>query len=78
MGRFHVKTADTNWLEAVFVVAKAAPSLFRRMHQCALDLFAEAAVYYHVTADIGAIRPQAETGDGELPAYMDDNDARQL
>ncbi|WP_159882114.1 tagaturonate epimerase family protein [Paenibacillus puerhi] len=77
-GRFHVKTAGTNWLEAVRVVAKVAPSLYRRMHQHALDHFEEATAYYHVTTDISAIRPLAETSDAELPEYMNENNARQL
>jgi hypothetical protein len=41
-GLFHIKTAGTNWLEAVRVVAKVNPSLYRRMHQYALEHFAEA------------------------------------
>ncbi|SDD38603.1 tagaturonate epimerase [Paenibacillus sp. UNCCL117] len=77
-GRFHVKTAGTNWLEAVRVVAQADPALYRRMHQHALDHFEEATAYYHVTTDISAIRPLSETSDAELPDYMNENNARQL
>ncbi|GIP37573.1 hypothetical protein J31TS4_08530 [Paenibacillus sp. J31TS4] len=77
-GRFHVKTAGTNWLEAVRTVARVNPGLYRRMHQYALDHYEEALAYYHVTTDWNAIRPLAETSDEELPSYMDENNARQL
>ena len=62
-GLFHIKTAGTNWLEAVRVVAKVNPSLYRRMHQYALDHFSEATAYYHVTTDINAIVPLGEVSD---------------
>lgn len=77
-GRFHVKTAGTNWLEAVRTVAKVNPGLYRRMHQHALEHFEEAKAYYHVTTDISAIKPLEQVTDAELHKYMDDNNARQL
>ncbi|BFT69956.1 tagaturonate epimerase family protein [Paenibacillus sp. P36] len=77
-GLFHIKTAGTNWLEAVRVVAKVNPSLYRRMHQFALDHFTEATAYYHVTTDINAIVPLADVADADLPNYMEENNARQL
>ena len=77
-GRFHVKTAGTNWLEAIKVVAMVNPILYRKMHQYALDHFAEAKAYYHVTTDISLIRPLSEVEDGRLIDYMDEDNARQL
>ncbi|UKS24628.1 tagaturonate epimerase family protein [Paenibacillus sp. HWE-109] len=77
-GLFHIKTAGTNWLEAVRVVAKVNPSLYRRMHQYAFEHFKEATAYYHVTTDINAIVPLAEVSDADLPGYMEENNARQL
>jgi hypothetical protein len=77
-GRFHVKTAGTNWLEAVRIVAKTNPGLYRRMHQYALEHFEEATAYYHVTTNLNNIRPLADVSDEELPSYMNENDARQL
>ena len=59
-GRFHVKTAGTNWLEAVRTVAQVKPDLYRRMHQYALDHFEEAKAYYHVSADLSKIKPLSE------------------
>ncbi|XEC96386.1 tagaturonate epimerase family protein [Paenibacillus tarimensis] len=77
-GRFHVKTAGTNWLEAVRTVAKVNPGLYRAMHQYALEHFEEATAYYHVSADISAIKPLSEATDAELPEYMNEDNARQL
>jgi tagaturonate epimerase len=77
-GRFHAKTAGTNWLEAVRVVSKINPSLYRRMHKYALEHFEEAKKYYHVTTDISAIKDIDKVSDSELVSYMDDNNARQL
>jgi len=77
-GRFHVKTAGTNWLEAVRTVAKVNPGLYRKMHQHALEHFEEAKAYYHVTTDINAIKPLSEVADEDLHEYMNENNARQL
>lgn len=77
-GRFHLKTAGTNWLEAVRTVARVHPQLYRRMHAYAAEHVDEALKYYHITADFNRIRPLHETADEDLPNYMDDNDARQL
>ena len=77
-GRFHVKTAGTNWLEAMRTVARVNPALYRRMHAFALEHFEEATAYYHVSADISKVKPLAEVSDAELPEYMDEDNARQL
>lgn len=77
-GRFHVKTAGTNWLEAVRTVAKVNPKLYRSMHEYALKHVEEALAYYQVTTDFDAIVPLAQVSDEQLPQYMDDDNARQL
>lgn len=77
-GRFHVKTAGTNWLEAVRAVAKVKPELYRKMHQFALENIGEALAYYHVSADFNSITPLEQTSDDLLPTYMDEDNARQL
>ncbi|WP_281888502.1 tagaturonate epimerase family protein [Paenibacillus sp. YYML68] len=78
-GRFHLKTAGTNWLEAVRTVAKVNPSLYRRMHQYALDNFHVAAAYYHVTTDLSKIAQLDQVSDENLAdAYMNEDNARQL
>lgn len=77
-GRFHLKTAGTNWLEAMRVIAKEKPALYRRMHAYAFEHFHEATAYYHVKADLNAIKPLADVTDAELPDYLNDDDARQM
>ena len=78
-GNFHVKTAGTNWLEAMRVVAMCDPALYREIHAYALDTaFAEARKYYHVTTDLGKIPALDTLKDEELEGLFEQNDARQL
>ena len=77
-GNFHVKTAGTNWLEAMRVVALRDPALYREVHAFALNAFDEATKYYHVTTDLSKIPALDALTDAELPALFTQNDARQL
>jgi len=76
--RVHVKTAGTNWLEAVRVIARKNPALYRRMHAYAMEHFGEAKKYYHVSTDIDSIPSLQSLTDAELPALMDQDHSRQL
>lgn len=75
---FHVKTAGTNWLEAMRLIAAVSPALYREVHAFALHHFTEAKKYYHVTTDLTMIPPLSELKDSELPTLFDINEARQL
>ena len=78
-GNFHLKTAGTNWLEAMLVIAEHEPALYREIHQYALDYaFAEARKYYHVTTNLNNIPALDTLTDAELPGLFQNNDARQL
>ncbi len=77
-GRFHLKTAGTSWLEAVRVVARREPALYRRLHAAALERFEAARRYYHVGTDLRRVPPLDGLADAELPALFDNPDARQL
>lgn len=77
-GRFHLKTAGTSWLEAVRVIAKQEPALYRRMHRRALEVLTQARAYYVVHADPARIEPLDLRPDEALPGYMDEDDARQV
>jgi len=77
-GNFHVKTAGTNWLEAMRVVAEQEPAFYREIHQFALDHFVEATKYYHVTTRLDLIPALDTLKDEELGGLFDLNDARQL
>lgn len=77
-GNFHVKTAGTNWLEAMRVVAECDPKLYREVHKFALSAFDEAKKYYHVTTDLTRIPDIDTLSDEELPGLFEQNDPRQL
>lgn len=77
-GRFHLKTAGTNWLEAVKVIITMDPELYRQMHAYALQYLAEARKYYHVTLDVDKIPDLSSLADEDLKQLMEENDSRQL
>ena len=77
-GVFHVKTAGTNWLEAMRVVAQTDPTLYREVHRYALAAFDEASKYYHVTTDLSKVPDVDSLSAGELPMLFENNDSRQL
>ena len=78
LGKYHVKTAGTSWLEAVRLIAIKEPKLYRELHRHALKSFPEALKLYAVTTDLTKI-PNVDTlSDDELVSLFDQNDARQL
>jgi hypothetical protein len=77
-GRFHLKTAGTSWLEAVRVIARREPALYRRLHAAALQRFEAARRYYHVSTDLDKVPLLSGLQDAELPGLFDNPDARQL
>ena len=77
-GRFHLKTAGTNWLEAVKLVAMKDPGLYRELHEYALEAFAEASQYYHVSTNLNNIPALSTLTDAQLPSLFNNDDSRQL
>ena len=77
-GHFHVKTAGTNYLEAMKLVAMKDPSLYRKIHTFALSAFDEVTQYYHVTTDITRIPSIDTLDDAQLVKLFEHNDSRQL
>ena len=78
-GVFHVKTAGTNWLEAVAVTAECDPALFRRIFAFAAgDAFTEAKKYYHVSADPALLPDIGTMPDEDLPELFSDPNVRQV
>ena len=75
---FHVKTAGTNWLEAMLVIAQKDPALYREVHKYAVSAFDEARKYYHVTTDLKKIPNVDKLAEKALPELFDQNDSRQL
>lgn len=76
--RFHLKTAGTNWLEALRVIAENDPDLYRQIHRFSHEHFSEATRYYHVSTNLKAIAPLEKVSDAELSCYLDEDDARQM
>jgi hypothetical protein len=77
-GKYHLKTAGTNWLEAVRIIAAQNPSLYRRMHKFAVANLDEAKKYYHIGADVANIPDIDTLEDSQLPGLMDKDDSRQV
>ncbi len=76
--RLHLKTAGTSWLEAVRVISRRDPVLYRKMHKKALASFNDMLKLYHITADISKIGDVDKIADADLPALMEMAEARQL
>jgi hypothetical protein len=77
-GKYHLKTAGTNWLEAVRVITVKSPALYRRMHKFAIANLDEAKKYYHIGAKLENIPDIDNLQDSELPSLMEINDSRQV
>lgn len=77
-GRFHVKTAGTNWLEAVKVLARHEPALFRELYAYALTVFEKARKYYHITPNLDNLPVLATLSDDDLVTLFTNDDARQV
>ena len=77
-GRLHLKTSGTNWLEAVGTIAEINPSLYRKIHQRALETFALAKKFYHVSGDPDRVEPLDLCDDAHLSNYLKDDNSRQL
>lgn len=74
----HLKTSGTSWLEALRVLAKHEPELYRRIHAFVLDYYPQALRAYHISADFSAVPSFTSMQDAELPSLLDHPDARQM
>jgi hypothetical protein len=74
----HVKTAGTNWLEALRVIAAKEPALYRRLHSFAVENLDKARAYYHINGKPENMAPLSETPDDKLVSYLDVDDSRQV
>lgn len=77
-GAYHIKTAGTHWLEAVRVIARHAPGLYRRLHHFALEHIDEARKYYSISADIALMPDIDNISDSQLPDFLEIENSRQL
>ena len=77
-GMVHLKTAGTSYLEALRAIASVKPALFRDIYRLAFELYEQDRATYHVSAEPDRA-PQIENlSDEELPAVLDQFDAREM
>lgn len=77
-GRVHVKTAGTSYLEALRVVARVNPPLFRQILDDARAVFERDRHSYYLDAELAKVPASAALRDEELPALLDHFDSRQV
>jgi len=77
-GLYHEKTAGTSYLAAIRVVARRNPSLYREIHEFALERFETDRASYHVTTKLDMIPNVNNIADDHLEYLFDSIDARQL
>ncbi|MFA5393472.1 MAG: tagaturonate epimerase family protein [Candidatus Ratteibacteria bacterium] len=77
-GAFHIKTAGTNWLQAIKTVAATEPSLYRLIHQCSLRNQEKDRQSYSVSLNPAKIPPIEKVSDGDLTELFSLPDNRQL
>ncbi|NLD88115.1 MAG: hypothetical protein GX633_07650 [Clostridiales bacterium] len=74
----HVKTAGTNWLEALRVIAICEPSLLREIYIYAVENLPKAQVYYHIRSNKEDAPSIENISDSELRRLLDADDTRQI
>ena len=77
-GKVHLKTAGTSYLEALRVVARHAPVLFRQIFTLSLARYETDRFSYHVSAKPERIPALDTLFDVALPGLLDHFDARQV
>ena len=77
-GLVHVKTAGTSYLEALRAVGAMNPALFRDILAFSFDRWDEDRATYHVSAEMAKVARPEDLADDQLPALLDQFDARQL
>lgn len=77
-GLVHLKTAGTSYLEALRVVARCNPGLFRRILDFAFTRFDTDKASYNISAQLAVIPRSGDLKDGELETVLSGTDGRQL
>jgi hypothetical protein len=73
---FHLKTAGTNWLQALEVISEKEPAFFGELYAYALKTFPAARKYYHITPDMANVPPA--DGVKDLAGLLVNSDTRQV
>lgn len=78
-GCFHLKTAGTSWMEAVRVIARKDPALFREICNFVRGQFEKDVASYHISGDPAKVPAPAALKDSELEkVYVVEDDGRQI
>lgn len=77
-GLLHLKTAGTSYLEALRATATFDPQLFRDILSLAFERYEADKMSYHVSADLAKVPRPEMLRDSELPALLEQFDARQV
>ena len=77
-GLVHLKTAGTSYLEALHTIAALDPALFREIYIFAREHYETDRQSYHVSADLARAPVPEDVGDTDLPALLDQFDAREI
>ncbi len=77
-GRVHLKTAGTSYLEALRVMAAVNVGFFRQILTFARERYETDRKTYHVSATLDNVPESAHLTDEQLPALLDQFDARQV
>ena len=75
-GVVHLKTAGTSWAEALRVIARRDPALFREVLALSIDQFETNRHSYHLSCDLARI--PAEVADNDLDSLLTAIDSRQV
>lgn len=77
-GLVHLKTAGTSYLEALRTIAAVDSRLFREIYTFALERYEIDRATYHVSASLNQVPKPEAMRDSDLPALLDQFDARQI
>lgn len=76
-GSFHVKTAGTNWLEAMRVIALEDGDLFKEMYKHSIKRLDDAKVFYHIFTEKYMVPNYEKYSDEQLVQLLDQEESRQ-
>ena len=75
--KVHLKTAGTSYLEALRVIAKVDPALFRKIYDLSKEHYDTDKKSYHVSAEVAKMPNSDILTDVQLPDVLNQFDARQ-
>ena len=76
-GNFHIKTAGTNWLEAMRVIAIEDADLFRAMYRHSVKRLNDAKKYYHIFTEKCMVPDENKYSDDQLENLLITEEPRQ-